>query len=116
MQKMQTKNGSDHATSGPLFISASSFDLFPAHLLTLLLIGGRRVVVPDSFPCKRPVHLSLYCGKQICQSSIIPMLFPDVVLEFTYLLNKGTISMSSLSHCTETPPGRLPPGSQSGLA
>jgi hypothetical protein len=41
MLKMQTKNGSDHATSGPLFISASSFDLLAAHLLTLLLIGNR---------------------------------------------------------------------------
>jgi hypothetical protein len=38
---MQTKNGTDHATSGPLFIPTSLFHLFPVHLLTLLLIGGR---------------------------------------------------------------------------
>ena len=38
---MQTKNGSEHTTSGPLFIPASSFDLLAAHLVTLLLIGGR---------------------------------------------------------------------------
>jgi len=41
MPKQPTKIGSDHATSGPLFISPALFALFPAHILTLLLIGGR---------------------------------------------------------------------------
>ena len=39
-QKPQTKNGSEHPGSGPLLISPARFDLFPAYLLTLLLIGG----------------------------------------------------------------------------
>jgi len=37
----QPKNGSDHTTSGPLFIFTSCFDLLVPYLLTLLLIGGR---------------------------------------------------------------------------
>jgi hypothetical protein len=41
--KTQTKNGSDHATSEPLFILDFLFYLFLAHLLTLLLIGERRL-------------------------------------------------------------------------
>jgi hypothetical protein len=41
MLKNANKNGSDHPISNPLFISASSFALLAAHLLTLLLIGGR---------------------------------------------------------------------------
>jgi hypothetical protein len=40
MLKNANKNGSEHATSRPLFISASSFDLLAPHLLTLLLIGS----------------------------------------------------------------------------
>jgi hypothetical protein len=36
--KQATKNGSDHARSGPLFISTALFDLLVPHLLTLLLI------------------------------------------------------------------------------
>jgi hypothetical protein len=40
-QKTQTKSGSELPTSGPLFISTALFDLIPAHLLTLLLIGRR---------------------------------------------------------------------------
>jgi hypothetical protein len=35
----QQKNGSDHATSEPLFILRLLFGVFPVHLLTLLLIG-----------------------------------------------------------------------------
>jgi hypothetical protein len=35
---------SEHATYGTVFISASLFALFPAHLLTPLLIGGRFVI------------------------------------------------------------------------
>ena len=42
-QNQLTKNGSDHAISGPLFIFTSRFDLFTPHPLTLLLIGGRFV-------------------------------------------------------------------------
>jgi hypothetical protein len=36
---MQTENGSNHATSEPLFISMARFDLLVAFPLTLLLIG-----------------------------------------------------------------------------
>src|SRR6266498_1718861 len=38
---MQTKNRSELAMSGSLFVSTHLRDLFPAYLLTLLLIGGR---------------------------------------------------------------------------
>ena len=41
MLKNANKNGPDHATSGPLLISASSFDLLAAHLLTPLSIAGQ---------------------------------------------------------------------------
>jgi hypothetical protein len=44
MPKTSNKNGSDPASSGPLFIATTLFDLFPAHLLTLLLIGGCCVI------------------------------------------------------------------------
>ena len=40
-QNQSTKNGSDHTTSPPLFISNARFDLLVTHLLTLLLIGGQ---------------------------------------------------------------------------
>ena len=36
----QQKNGSDHTTSGPLFISTTLFDLLVVYPLTLLLIGS----------------------------------------------------------------------------
>ena len=39
--KTQTKNGSDPGTSAPLFLFTSRFDLFPALLLTVLLIGTK---------------------------------------------------------------------------
>jgi hypothetical protein len=39
-QNHPTKNGSDRATSGPLFIFITLFDLLVAYLLTLLLIGS----------------------------------------------------------------------------
>jgi hypothetical protein len=45
---MQTKNGSESETSGPLFISASLFDLLAAHLLTQQLIGGRFCASSDA--------------------------------------------------------------------
>ena len=40
-KNIQTKNGSDHATSEPLFISTARFELLVASPLTLLLIGRR---------------------------------------------------------------------------
>ena len=42
-QKQPIKSGSDARGSEPLFISCAIFDLLPHHLLTLLLIGGRRL-------------------------------------------------------------------------
>ena len=46
-QNQLTKNGSDHAISGPLFIFTSRFDLFTPHPLTLLLIGSWRFNLSD---------------------------------------------------------------------
>ena len=41
MTKNISKTGSDLSTSEPVFIATPLFDLFSAHLLTLLLIGGQ---------------------------------------------------------------------------
>jgi hypothetical protein len=42
-QKYPTKSGSEYATFGPLFISATLFDLLAPYLLTLLLIIGWQI-------------------------------------------------------------------------
>src|SRR5690349_4995619 len=47
----QQENGSETQLSGLLLISASSLDSFPAHLLTLRLIGGQSSSRP---PCEQP--------------------------------------------------------------
>src|SRR5829696_6960089 len=48
-QKQPTKNGSDHATSEPLFISTARFDLLVPYPLTLLLIGRQQFLTKISF-------------------------------------------------------------------
>jgi hypothetical protein len=56
MPKQPTKNGSEHARSGPLFLFTSRFDLPAAYPLTLLLIGRRFFIVQDSLAEKRYCH------------------------------------------------------------
>jgi hypothetical protein len=64
---VQQKNGSEHATSEPLFISTARFDLLAPDPLTLLLIGRRRHLDAASSFLRSPLPYTLIMAVELDQ-------------------------------------------------